>query len=179
MLILQLTSRLQQMICFTILQLKNPCECQRAATQHLNEMVSRCMTPRMPPSGSPLQKAVVRTANVVDFQWQLMQITNISIDICIGEVALVVCIGLCIVFCIRSCACFHRTQDGKDATLLSLPCLITNKDGKFVLPLVPQMPAVKWHHTFLCFPQETRLELSIHQHCDWRGLLVSPTCCEL
>ena len=48
--------------------------------------------------------------------------------------------------------------------------IIMNGDDKIVLPPRLQRPAVDWYHQFLCHPGETRMELTLRQHYDWRGL---------
>jgi len=48
--------------------------------------------------------------------------------------------------------------------------IIVNGEGKIVLPPSLRKPAAEWYHLFLCHPGETRLELTLRQHYDWRGL---------
>ena len=48
--------------------------------------------------------------------------------------------------------------------------IIVNGDDKIVLPPTLQIPAVEWYHQFLCHPGETRMELTLRQYYDWRGL---------
>ena len=48
--------------------------------------------------------------------------------------------------------------------------VITNEEGKILLPNRLQRRAVEWYHSFLCHPGETRLELTLRQHYEWRGL---------
>ena len=48
--------------------------------------------------------------------------------------------------------------------------IIVNGEGKIVLPPALRRPATEWYHQFLCHPGETRLELTLRQHYDWRGL---------
>jgi Integrase zinc binding domain len=49
--------------------------------------------------------------------------------------------------------------------------LVTNKDGKIVLPKALQTRAVKYYHVILCHPGETRTELTMAQHYyAWKGM---------
>jgi transposase InsO family protein len=43
-------------------------------------------------------------------------------------------------------------------------------NGKIVLPTSLQLKTVEWYHNTLCHPGETRTELTIRQHFDWKGL---------
>ena len=36
---------------------------------------------------------------------------------------------------------------------------------------------MKWYHLFLCHPGETRLEFTLRQHYDWRGLRTNAVRC--
>ena len=57
-------------------------------------------------------------------------------------------------------------------------CDITvNEDGKIVLPPALQTRTVEWHNLFLCHPSETRLEFTLRQHCNWRGLCTNVARC--
>ena len=47
---------------------------------------------------------------------------------------------------------------------------IVTKDGKIAVPPKLQRPAAEWYHTFLYHPGETRMELTLRQHYDWKGL---------
>ena len=55
--------------------------------------------------------------------------------------------------------------------------LICN-NNKIVIPKILQQRTVDWYHEMLCHPGETRTELSIRQHFDWKGLrtTVAATC---
>ena len=48
--------------------------------------------------------------------------------------------------------------------------LVTNKEGKIVLPEDLQRKATEWYHTHLLHPGETRMELTIGQHYCWKGM---------
>ena len=47
--------------------------------------------------------------------------------------------------------------------------LVTKQD-KIVLPTSLQTKAVKYYHTTLCHPGETRMELTMGQHYTWKGM---------
>ena len=66
--------------------------------------------------------------------------------------------------CIFSeCAIEERTHSDKK-------CQILTKNGLICAPTSLQTPAAEWHHYHLCHPGETRLELTLRQHYDWKGL---------
>jgi hypothetical protein len=44
------------------------------------------------------------------------------------------------------------------------------KNGKIFVPQTLQRRLVHWYHKMLCHPGETRTELTIRQHFDWKGL---------
>ena len=46
---------------------------------------------------------------------------------------------------------------------------LLTKDGKICIPTSLQTKAAEWYHYHLCHPGETRLELTLLQHCDWKG----------
>ena len=44
------------------------------------------------------------------------------------------------------------------------------RNNKICLPKALQKKTVDWYHEMICHPGETRTELTIRQHFDWRGL---------
>ena len=56
--------------------------------------------------------------------------------------------------------------------------LIT-RDGKIVLPESLQVRATEWYHTHLLHPGETRMEITMGQHCCWIGMrrTIQSVCC--
>ena len=50
---------------------------------------------------------------------------------------------------------------------------IITKNGKILLPKSLHTKAAEWYHVHLCHPGETRLEATIRQHYDWKGLKTS------
>ncbi len=65
----------------------------------------------------------------------------------------------------------HRTEKIKHSSYHY--DIIVNGENKIVLPPKLQKAAVEWYHHFLCHPGETRMELTLRQHYDWRGLRTS------
>ena len=47
---------------------------------------------------------------------------------------------------------------------------LLTKDGKICIPTSLHTKAAEWYHYHLCHPGETRLELTLRQHYDWKGL---------
>jgi hypothetical protein len=47
---------------------------------------------------------------------------------------------------------------------------IVTKESKITLPKALQTKAVKYYHTTLCHPGETRTELTMAQHYTWKGM---------
>ena len=50
--------------------------------------------------------------------------------------------------------------------------LIT-KHGKICVPTKLQRKTAQWYHEHLCHPGETRMELTLRQHYDWKGLITT------
>ena len=48
--------------------------------------------------------------------------------------------------------------------------IVVDGSDKIIIPPKLRKPAVEWYHNFLCHPGQTRLELTLRQHYDWRGL---------
>ena len=55
---------------------------------------------------------------------------------------------------------------------------LLTKNGKILVPSSLQRKATEWYHYHLCHAGETRLELTLRQHYDWKGLKtdVEKTC---
>ncbi len=49
-------------------------------------------------------------------------------------------------------------------------CSLIMRNDKIVIPKSMQQKVTKWHHLHLLHPGETRMELTIGQHCHWDGM---------